>query len=384
MEAGEPRHRFQEIAQALGLSLSHLESAYGGGRIQHITDFSPDYLRFSKEVAHVEEGTVVFLGKVPEYARGFPKIRRALFLRAALNAHFTGAVDAEEKLNGYNVRVVPLEGSPVAITRGGLACPYTTHHIRMLLEGNAIFSERPGLMLCGEVVGLMNPYQVKSYPEAGKFGYFVFDIRDRVTNVPLKTDEKRALLKKYGIPAAPYLGRFRPSEWKRILALTKKIGGVGREGLVLKDTEMKKQVKYTANESTNEDLAYAFKFPFDYAQAFMFRRLVREAFQAYELGLRGKKLEDAAAALGKSILVPMVETIRSVAEGREVTNDFEITTPDTGFALAFVEHLKKLGVRATVERIKDTKTGVVTRVKRHYPSTNDKIKAYLRGEFAGE
>ena len=116
----------------------------------------------------------------------------------------------------------------------------------------------------------------------------------------------------------------------------------------------------------------------------MFRRLVREAFQAYELGLSKKELEKEAGELGKSILIPMVETIRRIAEGSEVTEDFEINVPDVSFGKAFIEHLKHLGVKATIEHISKGKKETVIKVKRHYPSTNDKIKSYLSGEFGSD
>jgi putative ATP-dependent DNA ligase len=372
-----------QIAKDLGVDQNRLEQEYRKGGVILGTDYKFPYLRFKKGDHDIEEGTVVFLGKELAYARGFPKIRRAMFLNGALAKHMKGRFQAEEKLDGYNVRTIYI-GELVSLTRKGVFCPYTTEHVKTMLKKNNFFEEHKNMMLCGEVVGLKNPYQTKSYPEAKDFGYFVFDIKDRKTGRSLSVEEKNRMIAKYSLPSARNFGIFTAKDSKKLLALVRKLGGEKREGIVLKSLDMENQIKYTSNQSTNNDLKYAFKFVFDYGQQFMFRRLIREAFQAYELGLSKKELEIEAGELGKSILIPMVETIRMIAEGREVTEDFEIAVPDAAFGKAFIEHLKHLGVKATIEHVSKGKKETVIKVKRHYPSTNDKVKAYLGGEFCSD
>jgi putative ATP-dependent DNA ligase len=372
-----------KIAEDLGMDLRRLIQLYGVGNLQLITDHVTPYLRFKREEHGVEEGTVIFLGDELVYARGFPKIRRAMLLGSALSNHLKDGFQAEEKLDGYNIRTIMLDDL-ICLTRKGIVCPYTTQHIRELLKGNKFFEDNPGLMLCGEVVGLENPYQTKSYPEARDFGYFIFDIRDRRTGKALSISEKNGLLEKYSLPSARSFGVFTAKDGKRLLKLVRKLGKERREGIVLKSLDMKQQMKYTSNSSTNNDLRYAFKFVFDYGQSFMFRRLVREAFQAYELGLTKKELEREADRLGRSILLPMVEAIRKIASGKETTEDFRLSVPDAASGKAFIEHLKHLGVHATIEKISRNQGDVIIKVKRHYPATNDKIKAYLKGEFCSD
>jgi putative ATP-dependent DNA ligase len=157
-----------------------------------------------------------------------------------------------------------------------------------------------------------------------------------------------------------------------------------REGLVLKSPDMKTVFKYTANQATNHDLSYAFKFMFDYGQSFMFRRIVRQAFQAYEMNMDKKQLEEEAKNLGESILYPMVETVKQIAAGKEVTEDFEIEVPSVEFGDYFVDHLNHLGVRASIREIVEKKEHVIFKLSRHYPSTNDTIKSYLKGEFSSD
>lgn len=382
-----------QIAHHLGADLRKLVEHFHKDNIYLVTDFEVPFLRFRQKVSSVEKGTMVFLigaraggHKRIEYIRGFPKIRRLMNLRTGLAKNLPKEFYVEEKMDGYHVRTALINGKFVAVTRGGLPCPYTTYRIREHLPNLNFYKENKKLMLCGEVVGIQNPYQEKSYPEAQKFGYFVFDIRDRMTNEPLPVKEKYRLIKKYKLPAVRSFGKFTSKDHKKIRDIVRQLGTKGREGVVVKTADMSKQLKYTANQSTNSDLNYAFKFMFDYGQAFMFRRLVREAFQTYELGLKGKKLEEEATALGKSLLFPMIKTIKEIDEGKEVTEDFDITVPSEEFGRAFVDHLNHLGVRATIEKIEENKKTkhVTFKLKRHYPATNDKIKAYLSGEFCEE
>lgn len=372
-----------KISSDLGINVQKLRQEYKNDKIHFIKDEIP-YFRFKKNIEEVEDGTVVFVSKGKlEYVRGYPKILRALVVETAFKKNFKRAY-IEEKLNGYNVRTVKIDGKIKSLTRGGLVCNYTSKRISNLIGNNAFFDENPGLMLCGEVIGLQNPYQEKSYPEARDFGYFVFDIKDRKTGKSLPVEKKMKILKKYGLKKVHSFGVF--SDGKKLLKLVRKLGDEGREGIVLKSPDMKKQLKYTSNQSTNEDLRYAFTFFSDYGLPFMYRRLIREAFQAYELKLSKKALEEEAIKLGKSILVPMVQTINQVAKGKEVTEDFEIDVPDMIFAEDFVKRLKHLGVRTTIEGVKKTKNGksIIVKISRHYPSTNDRTRAYLKGGFCRE
>ncbi len=364
----------EDLAEKTGISLQKLEEAKKKNKLQLI-EWSIPYYRFKEKVEHIEKGTVAFItSKGLELVRGFPKIPRALVISTGFKKNFEKAF-AEEKMDGYNVRTVMIEGKIISLTRGGLVCEYTTSRIKKTIN-EKFFKDYPELMLCGEVVGMQNPYQEKSYPEARDFGYFIFDIRNRTTNKPLKHSEKIRMLEEYGLKGVRVFGEF--NNGKDILNLVRKIGAEGREGVVLK-TEEGKMLKYTANQSTNKDLQYAFTFYNDYGLAFMYRRLVREAFQAYELGLEGEELEKEASALGKSILIPMVETIRKIARGEEVTEDFEIEVPDEETGMHFVENLKHLGVIATIREVRKSGNSVIMKISRHYPSTNDRTKAFLEG-----
>ncbi len=374
-----PEFVYQTVSRRVGIPISRIVKAVENGHVEFVST-KWKYLRFSKQVSHVEKGTIVVLGKYPEIVRGFPKMRRALLLRPALEKHMGNReFYVEEKMNGYNVRVARIENEIIAVTRGGFICPYTTYKIREWLGDTSFFDDFPEMMLCGEVVGLENPYMEKSYPEAGEFGFFIFDIRDRVTNEPFPVEERYRLLKRYKLPSVPIYGKYSAKDWKKILELVDKIGMDGREGIVMKSLDMSVQIKYTSNYSTCDDLKHAFSYPYDYDKDFIVRRLYREAYQAYEQGA----IDEYALELGKSILIPMVRTIQKVATGEGVYHEFTLRAKDKQVLLDFVEHLRAMKIRFVHELLNENGEYVL-RVRKYVQRTNDKIMSYLRGDFCDD
>ncbi|NYZ80102.1 RNA ligase, partial [Candidatus Micrarchaeota archaeon] len=284
----------KQLSKCVNAEYEKIRSEFGKS-VQYV-EHEPNYFRFKSRVGNVNEGTAVFLTKNGMDAiYGYHSIPRALVISTAFKNYFKEAY-AEEKMNGYNVRTAVVDDKLVAITRKGLVCPYTTMRIESVFN-ERFFKDHAELVLCGEVVGLQNPYQEKSYPEERDFGYYVFDIMKRDGSL-LKRDEKHKLIKKYGLKSVRDFGKFK--DGKKVLSLVRKLGKQGREGVVLKSIDGRTTLKYTSNESTNEDLRYAFSFYEDYGNAFIYPRLVREAFQAYEMRLTKKELEKEASELGRS------------------------------------------------------------------------------------
>jgi len=275
----------RKIEKELGLEKGKIKHYLNSGLIQFVEDYPP-YIRFRRVTSKVEKGTNVFFkeenGEVNiEIIRGYPKTRRVLMLEEGMKKHFDSKVYVEEKLNGYNVRITEVFGEVKALTRGGLDCPYTNERINRD-KYEEFFSENPEMMLCGEIIGQNNPYMEKRYPEEAEFGYFVFDVRDKKTNAPIGIPEKKKLLDKYDIRRTREIGQYQPNEGKKLLKKVREMGEEGREGIVIKTRSGDKQIKYTANQASNSELKYAFKLWNNYGRPFMFRRIIRQGFQAHE------------------------------------------------------------------------------------------------------
>lgn len=381
-----------DVGRALGLSADRVEDfrehleprSYAGRAFEALGD-----RRYG-----VERGTVLADDAV---VRGFPKTPRVLVAETGVPERFDGPVAVEEKLNGYNVRVarVALDGlgpEPFAFTRGGHVCPFTTRRLRRTLPLSAFFDDHPELVLCGEMVGPENPYTAYEYPGVESLAFFAFDLRELDAGTPLPVAERRDVLDGFDVRQVPLLGTYDlAAAGDGVLEHVRSLDDAGREGVVMKSTDGSKLLKYTTSAANQGDLAFAFSLPFDYGQSFMFRRIIREAFQAVEFGEDGDGdggAEDAAFAarsesLGRSILAPMVETIRAVESGETVGERHTVRGTDAEIT-ALLSHLDDQGLTVSVldDRYED---GVrVVEYRKDAQSSTDKCRLYLDGHVVKE
>lgn len=343
-----------------------------GGAYRHLPDAR----------AGIERGTVIVGGTV---VRGFPKVPRTLVLETGIPAQFDGRVAVEEKPNGYNVRVADVEPwGVVAFTRSGMVCPFTTAEIRSWLGLEAFFADHPALVVCGEVYGPENPYTAHDYPGVDSLAFAAFDLRDRSTGAPLPVEDRRTLLEDRGVPQVPRLGTYDVDEAVGpVLGHVADLENESREGVVMKSADGRTTLKYTTSAANRGDLAYAFSLPFDYGQAFMFRRLIREAFRAVELGEPEAAVDDRSRAVGAAIVGPIVETIRAIEAGETVGERHTVRgRPETIDRL--LAHLRDQGLELDV--VSDRTDGderVVTFLK-VTRSTLDTTATYLDGHVVRE
>jgi putative ATP-dependent DNA ligase len=366
-----------EVSRLLNISSPKLEEAYLKGIIKNYQKHELNAIQFRKGLGSVEAGTMVINGEGIEVIRGFPKIRRTLMLQPALEKHFSGDVAVEEKMNGYNVRIAQIDHRIIAFTRGGYICPYTTRKATQILNLDGFFQEHPEIVICGEMVGTLNPYVSHYYPEVGKLGFRIFDLREKLTNKPMPVIDKRELLADYGLEPVRLLGIFNVEEApKKVISIIRDLGSNNREGVVMKDPMMQSEpLKYTSSQAQASELEYALSYPFDLAQAFLFSRIIREGFQAHEMAESDDKIRERALRMGESILYPMLETIKRVKNGEVAAEDLVIEVENREEAEEFIRHLRDLKVMAALVEIKDGKAVI----RRIHQSTNDKVNNYLQG-----
>lgn len=332
----------------------------------------------------VERGTVI-LPEPGVIVRGYPSVPRILVLETGIPSFFDDetTVAVEEKLNGFNVRIVDA-GEILAFTRSGYLCPYTTARARELLDPAEFFADHPEAMLCAELVGPETPYTSHEYSDVDSHAVRVFGIRDRETGEPLPVRERRERCRAYGFEQPQFFGQGRPADGiETVRDAIADLDVADREGVVMKSADGESMVKYTTESQHHLELAHAFSLPFEYGRDFLFSRIVRDAFQAAEHDEDRERLRNRAQDLGESILLPMVETIERVEAG-ETIGEHHTVRGDAEHIDALIDHFEDLGLTLEIE---DDRREAGERVVEFYKvseSTRDRTQYYLDGGIRDE
>ncbi|WP_049929217.1 RNA ligase [Halopiger goleimassiliensis] len=351
----------------------HLEERdYEGRTYRHV----PDARR------GVERGTVLIEGTV---VRGFPKVPRTLVLETGIPEGFDArTVAVEEKLNGYNVRIARVDGELLAFSRSGIVCPFTTRIVERDLALEGLFEAHPEAMVCGEMIGPENPYTAHEYDGIDSIAFRAFDWRDRVTGHPLPVEERRRRYDRFAVPQAPSLGTFdRDEAAGEVRRIVDELDAQDREGVVMKSPDATTQLKYTTSAANRGDLAYAFSLPFEYGRSFVFRRLIREAFQSVEWDESTDEAAARAHDLGEAILLSMCETIETIDAGGVAGK--EHTVRASGETIdALLEHLRGQGLAVDVLEDRTEDGDRVVTFRKPSRSTTDRTENYLEGQVVRE
>ncbi|AGB31610.1 ATP dependent DNA ligase [Natrinema pellirubrum DSM 15624] len=328
----------------------------------------------------VERGTVV-VEDADVVVRGYPSIPRILVLEPGIESFFAGTetVVVEEKLDGFNVRIAAVGGEPLAFTRSGYVCPYTTARARALLDLEPFFERHPETVLCAELIGPETPYTTTDYAGVDSHDVRVFDVRDGESGEPMPVADRRALCRAFDFGQPRCFGRAAPSEAVEIAAAAiADLDAAGREGVVLKSADGESMVKYTTASQHREELAYAFSLPFECGRDFVFSRIVREAFRAAEFAESDDRLRERAHGLGEAILLPMVATIRAVAADEPIGQRHTVRgDPDALEAL--FDHLREQSLTIEIEADRREDGDRVVAFRKVADSSRDRIRHYLDG-----
>jgi putative ATP-dependent DNA ligase len=369
----------QRVAEKLGITRERLEGLQESV-IKRSSWPEPRLFRFEKAASGIEAGTAIF--ESGEVVFGYPKIRRAMMLAPAIKRHFLDRVAVEEKINGYNVRVVSVRGDVVALTRGGFICPYSTEVARRLMP-EEVFRDHPDHVLCGEMVGPENPYVPKGIYPTDSIDFYLFDLSRKNVRSTFGVHETHRFAEEYGLRVTPLLGEFRAAEaYAEVREIVRRLGRKGREGVVMKDPDNKVlPIKYTCSESNCSDLEVAFRYYNDYALDFFVSRAVREGFQSVEWNESPEERRVRAQRLGESILLPLADTIERRRRGEQIVQQVQIRVKNLQTAKEFEYHLRRSGMKAIFDQPEPDEDGYLVRITRLVMSTNDKTQALLGGEM---
>ena len=236
------------------VQFSELESIkYGNDSIiEELTYKTISYQRIKKNFRGFNYGEIILVDRIiPQY----PSIYRCYNFKKALQNHYqeTEQFLVEEKMDGYNVRIVSYSGEILCFTRGGFVCPYTTEISEKYPDIREFLVKNPDKVLCAEMIG-ENPYNTLSIRMYGpEPRLFVFDImttkdftcKSRKRSFLISTQEKMALFEQYNFDIVPVLGKFTPREYKKLKNLILQLNEAKKEGIVVKPLETtKKYIKY--------------------------------------------------------------------------------------------------------------------------------------------
>ena len=370
--------RFRAILLKLGLSEDRLEVLEGKDGIVEDEFDGIRYVRFRDSARGFRRGTVVF--ENGDVVLGFPHIKRIVQLENGIKRVFKNRpFHVEEKVDGYNVRVVKVMDRVLALTRGGFICPFTTERMLDFIS-DEFFKDYPNLVLAGEMAGPESPYIVEGPPYVKEdIKFFLFDIQEKGTGRSLPVEERLKLAEEYGIPHVETFGLYDRSKVGELSELIERLSGEGREGIVMKTPDMKRIAKYVTPYANINDIRIGSHIFFDLPHGYFMGRIKRLAFYLAEKRIKGEEFDEYAKALGKALLRPFVESIHEVANGGEVEEVFTVRVKSISTAHKMVTHFERLGVKIHIEDIEEVKPYWRITFKRVYPDATHEIRELWNG-----
>jgi len=347
-----------------------LEALEAKGNVEEDSFDGVRYVRLRTSVRNLPRGTVLF--EDGTVVLGFPHIKRIVQLENGVRRIFKGRpFYVEEKVDGYNVRVVKVEGRILALTRGGFVCPFTTERILDFVNED-FFRDYPGLILVGEMAGPESPYMVEWPPYVKEdIQFFLFDVQEKGTGKSIPVEERYKLAEEYGIPQVRRFGLYDRSKIEELREVIEELNREGLEGVILKTPDMKRIAKYVTPYANINDIRIGSRIFFDLPGGYFMGRISRVAFYLAEL--RGENFDDYARALGEALLRPLVESIEKVAQGGEVAETFRVRVKNVSTAHRLVEHLERLGLEIRIENIERVGGHWRVTFTRLYPRTTEEI-----------
>ena len=300
------------------------------------TYFDFSYIRVSSDLKEAPRGTV-FIGKDTVY--GYPHVGRILTLKQGLVQHFSESFSAEEKIDGYNVRIFLMDEVPVAMTRGGYICPFTTDRLKDLID-TRIFSKYPDLVIYGEVAGPENPYNSESPPFIKEdIQFFIFDLSYKNDPSFFSTEDKYRFLNQEGLPSVRAFGTFSPEKIKDLKEILLELNQNGHEGIVLKENSKRNhRAKFVTAVSSINDIKVTSLFFEDLSPDYFSNRIA-------QIGLFYREMEidvsdDIRRMLGSAFLDGQKQAYEMYKKSKHVSCTYRCRFHNKNAAYRMMERLK--------------------------------------------
>lgn len=298
-----------------------------------------DYARLTETVSRFPRGSIVLPDG--DVIPGYPSIARIHSLASGLREQFQGPYWAEEKIDGYNVRILRHGDRVFAFSRGGFICAFSTDRLPDLLP-LAVLEAEPDLVLCAEIAGPDNPY-LEGFPPfvARDVQLFVFDLMRRGQPGFLSQREKMRLFERWNLPTTRIFGRFLPSDVDALRSLILQLDDEGAEGLVLKAEDAETRSKYVTGRSNITDIHVCSGQLLDLPPEYFTNRLMRLAVFVTEHGQQGDA--ELERSLGHAFLAGLDRAVECSRDTGRVDHRYRCRFRERRNALHFIAHMTATG-----------------------------------------
>jgi putative ATP-dependent DNA ligase len=295
--------------------------------------------RLTESIQGLPRGSVVLPGGV--VVPGYPPIARIHSLASGLQQQFHGPFRAEEKVDGFNVRILQHAGQVYAFSRGGFVCPFSTDRLPDFLDLR-LFEAEPDLVLCAEIAGPENPYLEGTPPYVTEdVQLFVFDLMRKGRPGFLPPAEKDRVIRDWNLPAVRSFGRFQPQDVEPLRTLILTLDAAGAEGLVLKAEDDSQRAKYVTGSSSVTDIRVCARQLLDLPPEYFTHRLMRLAVFLVEHDRQGEP--GVQQALGAAFLEGLDQAVAASRERGRVDHRYRCRFRERENALRFMAHMGVTG-----------------------------------------
>ncbi len=273
------------------------------GSLEHLEYDDTMYARYRDKEGNISRGTIIlFDEKNKRMVNDYPHIFRVYRLKEGIKRFFGNSYFyAEEKLDGYNIRILKHNERIIAVTRGGIICPFSTEWVHYWMgkyRFNDFFGLYPDRIICAEFLG-DNPYNSKRDPALPPgMSFFCFDIMMPDGKL-MPPEERYDIFSNLQFPQVHSYGKFRLRDLERIKDIILKLNHDKREGIILKKINGENAIKFVTAESDLIDIEQFLTYFYDIEPGFYSNRLMRIALFTQEFNLDE---EEYRGKIGKAIL----------------------------------------------------------------------------------
>jgi putative ATP-dependent DNA ligase len=338
------------------------------------------YRRLNADLHTVMRGTALVEGRV---LPAFPHIGRILALGAGMKKHLSGRFRLEEKIDGYNVRVIRVEGRILPFTRGGYVCPFTEDRLPELVDLHPFFDAHPDLILCAEISGRGNPYSASPSQRVGDdVELHAFDLMRFDRSEFIGLEECDRILTELQIPRAPIIGWFEPSQTAEVKQHVLELDKLGAEGIVFKPLNDGLRIKYVTPTTNLCDITRDVHLLAELQANTFVLRLLRLVIAIEELSLQDR-LPELEQALGSALLAGFLQTVEHVRDGLGVSEQRRLRLTSSEGVDRLERHLNRVArgirIRELARRTEGDHTTVD--IEKTFISSTDRIRDLLEGAY---